>query len=65
MESLSKLPRCLCVSQGHFVTQNLVSCVQQQRQVEDGEPEIILIKEDLNDQWERSQTQAIIVQDGE
>ncbi|XP_058628560.1 zinc finger protein 90 isoform X2 [Onychostoma macrolepis] len=37
----------------------------EQRQVEDGEPETILIKEDLNDQWERSQTQAIIVQDAE
>ncbi|XP_016420579.1 zinc finger protein 90-like isoform X3 [Sinocyclocheilus rhinocerous] len=37
--------------------------LEQQRQVEDGEPETIVIKEDLNDQWERSQTQAIIVQD--
>ncbi|XP_059410371.1 zinc finger and BTB domain-containing protein 49-like isoform X3 [Carassius carassius] len=36
--------------------------LEQQRQVEDGEPETIVIKEDLNDQWERSQTQAIIVQ---
>ncbi|XP_043094663.1 zinc finger and SCAN domain-containing protein 21 isoform X2 [Puntigrus tetrazona] len=35
----------------------------EQRQVEDGEPDTIMIKEDLNDQWERSQTQAIIVQD--
>lgn len=65
MESFSKLLWCLFSSQGHLVTQNLVSCVQQQRQVEDGEPETIVIKEDLNDQWERSQTQAIIVQDGE
>ncbi|XP_016088279.1 zinc finger and SCAN domain-containing protein 2-like isoform X1 [Sinocyclocheilus grahami] len=39
--------------------------LEQQRQVEDGEPETIVIKEDLNDQWERSQTQAIIVQDAE
>ncbi|XP_067297310.1 uncharacterized protein si:ch211-89o9.6 isoform X2 [Pseudorasbora parva] len=35
----------------------------EQGQVEDGEPETIVIKEDLNDQWERSQTQVIIVQD--
>lgn len=48
-----------------FVTHNLVSCVQQQGQVEVGEPETIVIKEDLNDQWERSQAQAVIVQDGE
>ncbi|KAK2909066.1 hypothetical protein Q8A67_004903 [Cirrhinus molitorella] len=37
----------------------------EQGQVEDGEPETIVIKEDLNDQWERSQTQAVIVQDVE
>ncbi|KAK7166039.1 hypothetical protein R3I93_005968 [Phoxinus phoxinus] len=37
----------------------------EQGKVEDGEPETIVIKEDLNDQWERSQTQAIIVQDAE
>ncbi|XP_051758492.1 zinc finger protein 37 isoform X2 [Ctenopharyngodon idella] len=35
----------------------------EQGQVEDGEPETIVIKEDLNDQWERNQTQAIVVQD--
>ncbi|XP_048052819.1 zinc finger protein 623 isoform X1 [Megalobrama amblycephala] len=37
--------------------------LEQQAQVEDGEPETIVIKEDLNDQWERNQTQAIVVQD--
>ncbi|KTG05760.1 hypothetical protein cypCar_00019052 [Cyprinus carpio] len=37
----------------------------QQGQVEVGEPETIVIKEDLNDQWERSQAQAVIVQDAE
>ncbi|XP_051758483.1 zinc finger protein 568 isoform X1 [Ctenopharyngodon idella] len=37
--------------------------LEQQGQVEDGEPETIVIKEDLNDQWERNQTQAIVVQD--
>ncbi|XP_050968421.1 zinc finger protein 90 homolog isoform X2 [Labeo rohita] len=37
----------------------------EQGQVEDGEPETIVIKDDLNDQWERSQTQAVIVQDAE
>lgn len=56
---------CLVPARVMFVTQNLVSCVQQQGQVEDGEPETIVIKEDLNDQWERNQTQAIVVQDGE
>ncbi|XP_026103220.1 zinc finger protein 90 homolog isoform X1 [Carassius auratus] len=39
--------------------------LEQQRQVEVGEAETIVIKEDLNDQWERSQTQAVIVQDAE
>ncbi|XP_050968413.1 zinc finger protein 90 homolog isoform X1 [Labeo rohita] len=39
--------------------------LEQQGQVEDGEPETIVIKDDLNDQWERSQTQAVIVQDAE
>ncbi|XP_016095144.1 zinc finger protein 90 homolog isoform X1 [Sinocyclocheilus grahami] len=37
--------------------------LEQQGQVEVGEPETIVIKEDLNDQWERSQAQAVIVQD--
>ncbi|XP_059407336.1 zinc finger and BTB domain-containing protein 49-like [Carassius carassius] len=39
--------------------------LEQQRQVEVGEAETIVIKEDLNDQWERSQAQAVIVQDVE